>query len=91
MDKMRIFIEVDNIWRQYTDSSENISNLISLWNELPSEREKKYFINRVFKRLKAFPKQTYSPEYLSKELEGQEFATIISIASQRKSKPIINF
>lgn len=92
MDKRKIFHLVDEIWQSPScNLYEKADNLHDIWNQLTLETEKKYFINRVFKRFGRFPECIYNSEYLLEQLKEPNSANLIFIASQQKNKPITKF
>ena len=73
------------------DKYEKSDRLKELWGELFEKRERKYFMNRVFKKLGYFPEDIYLvEEYIECCSDDPEkgFAQSILDASKRKNKKI---
>ena len=91
MDKRLINFNIDNICNTVLDKEEIIDNLKDFWNQLSEKREKRYFINHVFKRLGYFPEEIYSIECFIVECADNPedgYAHDILEASKRKNKEI---
>ena len=88
MEKRLIYHRVDEICSKATNEEEKAENLLYFWGELNGSREKKYFINRVFKQLGYFPKEIKENEELLKATGECNYLQEIIDASYRKNKPI---
>ena len=88
MEKRLIYLHVDEICSEATNEEEKTDNLRCFWGELNELREKKYFIDRVFKKLGYFPEEIKVNEELLKNVGARNFLQEILDAEKRKNKPI---
>lgn len=91
MKKREINVTVDEICNSNLDKREKSDSLKELWGDLLEERERKYFTNRVFKKLGYFPEDIYLvEEYVEccSDYPERSFAQSILDASKRKNKKI---
>ena len=91
MEKQCINKLVDKICVSDSDEDEKTELLEALWSELHEKRERKYFVNRVFKKLGYFPKNIYLVEKCIEccgDDPEKSFAQSILDASKRKNKEI---
>ena len=91
MEKRLINSKIDDICSNDVDEGEIRENLKDFWAQLSERREKKYFTDRVFKRLGYFPDEIYSIESFIVECDDHPengYAQDILNASKRKNKEI---
>ena len=83
--------KIDDICSNDVDEEEIRENLKDFWTQLNEGREKKYFIDRVFKKLGYFPEEIYLFESCILECGDNpenSYVQYILGASKRKNKEI---